>query len=394
MRLPFLLLSLLVSVAVAAPPTTLEVGVLGAMSGPASRWGLTNRYCAEVTAAMYNAHGGVLIDGHRYPIAIRVEDTALDPVRAVEGARRLVRGERVRYIIGPNVDDTTRAVMPVLEAGGAMNISFGFNPDLFSPPRSNTILGMAASYQVAPIVYRYLQEQHGVTSVAFIARDDQESLNQRNVGIDTAHELGLAVRSLDAYDISELTYRNGESAADLIQRFVATEPDLLVLSGVTPAEAPRLIELAREAGFRGQISTETAQDIALLGKVGAAAEGFISVGGTQPEENWSPYMQEFVRRYTALAGEWNDEAGTKAYALEMILRTLQVAGAGALTDTALFRRAMETASFPDPFSKQPRRLRYVGRKAFGQPRQLAVPVIVNAVRDGRFHVVFTGELPE
>src|SRR5687768_11476806 len=43
----------------AAAESVLKIGVLGVMSGPAASWGLTNKYCAEATANMYNAKGGV-----------------------------------------------------------------------------------------------------------------------------------------------------------------------------------------------------------------------------------------------------------------------------------------------------------------------------------------------
>ena len=43
-----------------------------------------------------------------------------------------------------------------------------------------------------------------------------------------------------------------------------SRPDLLVLSGVSPANAPQLIRSARELGFAGLISTETAQDAGVL----------------------------------------------------------------------------------------------------------------------------------
>jgi branched-chain amino acid transport system substrate-binding protein len=52
----------------AAAEGVLKVGVLGVMSGPAASWGLTNRYCAEATANMYNAKGGVDIGGEKYKI--------------------------------------------------------------------------------------------------------------------------------------------------------------------------------------------------------------------------------------------------------------------------------------------------------------------------------------
>lgn len=43
-----------------------------------------------------------------------------------------------------------------------------------------------------------------------------------------------------------------------------TRPDLLVLSGVSSANASQLIRSARELGFEGVISTETAQDAGVL----------------------------------------------------------------------------------------------------------------------------------
>ena len=39
---------------------------------------------------------------------------------------------------------------------------------------------------------------------------------------------------------------------------IQTAPDLLVLSGVSPANAPQLIRSARELGYTGLISTEMA----------------------------------------------------------------------------------------------------------------------------------------
>ena len=44
---------------IATAEETLKIGVLGVMSGPAASWGLTNKYCAEATANMYNAKGGI-----------------------------------------------------------------------------------------------------------------------------------------------------------------------------------------------------------------------------------------------------------------------------------------------------------------------------------------------
>ena len=80
-----------------------------------------------------------------------------------------------------------------------------------------------------------------------------------------------------------------------MSKVVGGNPDLIVLSGVAPADAPTLIRAARELGFQGMLSTETAQDIKILNEVaGDTANGFISVGGASTPEIRSPYMEEFA----------------------------------------------------------------------------------------------------
>jgi len=93
-----------------------------------------------------------------------------------------------------------------------------------------------------------------------------------------------------------------------------------------------------------------------------------------------------------VAGEWNDEAGTKVYALEMILRTLSAAGQKAITDVEEFKKAMSTFQITNPFLKERKALRYVGRDYFGQPRQIGVPMVVNVFENGKFKTLFVGSI--
>lgn len=383
-----LAIALAIATGRAAAQEVLKIGVLGVMSGPAASWGLVNKYCAEATAQMYNAKGGVEIDGKRYKIAIVSIDDKNDPRLAVSGAERLVYQEGIKYIIGPNVDTTAASIVPVIEAAGAINIPYAFSKALYSPPRGNSILGMIASYQAGPIIYRYLKEQRGVKSVSFIARNESDPLNQRNEGVEAAKHLGLTVVS------AQDTYEPGTTDFfPVMSRVVRGNADLIVLSGVAPADAPVLIKTARELGYKGILSTETAQDIKILNEVaGKFAEGFISVGGASTPEIRSPYMEAFVERYIKVAGEWNDEAGTKVYALEMLLATLQKAGAKALTDVEAFKAVIPTFAMKNPFLKEDKVLRYVGKAFFEQPRQIGVPMVVNEVRQGKFATLFIGDV--
>lgn len=387
----------------------LKIGVLGVMRGPAASWGLVNRHAAETTAEMINELGGLDVGGQKYRIEVISVDDRLDPEAAIEGARRLMQ-EGVRYIIGPNVDTTAAVIVPQLRTGKAVNIAYGFAKYLYTPPQRQSFLGMVASYQSAPVIYRYLMDKKGVRSVSFVARNEADSLNQRDEDAAAARGLGLTVVSSGVeyqpgtLDFKPAMRRMLASRDQGVLRGVAGQlggeasptggaaPDLVVLSGAAPGDTPLMLKALRDLGYTGLVSTETAQDERLLREAGTAADGFIALGGASPADTRSAYMQEFVKRYTRRAGEWNDEAGTKVYALETLLRTIQKAGPKAIDDTAEFLAAVPTFAIDDPFVKDKRTLRYVGTRWFNQPRQISVPLVVQEFRGGKFQPLFVGSV--
>jgi branched-chain amino acid transport system substrate-binding protein len=116
------------------------------------------------------------------------------------------------------------------------------------------------------------------------------------------------------------------------------------------------------------------------------------VGGASTPEIRSEQMEKFADRYKKVAGEWNDEAGTKVYALEIILATLKKAGPEAINNVDLFKKAMADFSIKNPFIKEDKELKYVGTAYFSQPRQIGVPMVVNQVSDGKFQTLFVGSV--
>ena len=279
------------------------------------------------------------------------------------------------------------AVRPVAEQNGIIYFPYAFPKALYSPPASNAVLGMVASYQSGPAIYRHLKENMGVKSVAFISANESDPLSQRSDGVTAAKALGLEVVS------DSVTYQvDTTDFTPVITPVIRLKPDLLVLSGVAPANAPQIIRSARELGFGGLISTETAQDATVLMEgAGDLANGFISVGGASTPEIASDAMKEFVSRYTGMFGEYNDESNTKIYALEYIVETLK-ANPAAMDDVEQFKATMDTFSAPNPFMKGDAKLRYVGMSSFGQRRQIAVPLVVNEFRDGKFQTLFVAEV--
>jgi branched-chain amino acid transport system substrate-binding protein len=371
--------------ALAANPV-LKIGFVGVTSGPAAAWGTSNVRSMQTRADWLNETGGVKIGDTTYDIQIVTFDDQKDPKRAIAGMEKMAQ-EGIHYVVGPNVDDGAAAVRPVAESKGIMYFPYAFPKELYTKPASNAVLGMIASYQSGPAIYKFLKDNKGVKTVAFVAANESDPLSQRDNGVAAAKELGLEV--VAAND----TYQNDtRDFTPVLTPIVKLKPDLLVLSGVAPANAPLLIRSARELGYEGLISTETAQDAKVLEEgAGELANGFISVGGASTPEIRSEAMEEFIKRYTEKFGEYNDESNTKVYALEYILETLK-ANPKAIDNVEEFKATMDSFQAPNPFLKGDKVLKYVGMTSFGQKRQVAVPMVVNEYRDGAFQTLFVGEV--
>ena len=375
----------LTGVAYAANPV-LKIGFVGVTSGPAASWGISNQRSMETRAAWINELGGVKIGGTTYDVKIVAFDDQKDPKRAIAGMEKMAQ-EGIHYVVGPNVDDGAAAVRPVAEQKGIMYFPYAFPKELYKKPASNAILGMVANYQSGPAIYKYMMKEKGVKSIAFVAANESDPLSQRDGGVETAKALGLKIVS------SNVTYQvDTTDFTPVLLPVIKTKPDLLVLSGVSPANAPQLIRSAREMGFKGLISTETAQDANVLKEgAGALANGFVSVGGASTPQLASDKMREFVKRYTKMFGEYNDESNTKVYALEYILETLKANPKG-LTDVKAFQKTMDTFEAPNPYMVGNAKLKYVGTTSFGQKRQVSVPLVVNVFKDGKFETLFVAQV--
>ncbi|CAN7559296.1 ABC transporter substrate-binding protein [Mesorhizobium sp. LjNodule214] len=362
----------------------LKIGFVGVTSGPAAAWGTSNVRSMQTRAAWINETGGVKIGDATYDINIVTFDDQKDPKRAIAGMEKMAQ-EGIHYVVGPNVDDGAAAVRPVAEANGIIYFPYAFPKSLYEKPASNAVLGMIANYQSGPAIYKYLKENKGVKTIAFVAANESDPLSQRDGGVEAAKALGLEIVAQND------TYQNDtRDFTPVLTPIVALKPDLLVLSGVAPANAPLLIRAARELGFEGLISTETAQDAKVLEEgAGEYANGFISVGGASTPEIASDAMKEFVDRYTKMFGEYNDESNTKVYALEYIIETLK-ANPAAIDNVDEFKKTIDTFSAPNPYLNGDAKLSYVGTTSFGQKRQLAVPMVVNEYKDGAFQTLFVG----
>ena len=135
----------------------------------------------------------------------------------------------------------------------------------------------------------------------------------------------------------------------MLTPIVKLKPDLSVLSGVAPANAPLLIRAARELGYQGpDLDRDRAGRQGAGGGRGRTRQRLhLGRRRLDPGDRAPTTMEEFVDRYTKMFGEYNDESNTKVYALEYILDTLK-ANPKAIDNVEEFKKTIDTLLGPEP----------------------------------------------
>src|ERR1035437_1281348 len=101
--------------AVSAQVDTLKIGIVSALSGPGSEWGLAQDGAAKIAAMEINAKGGLKVGNKTYKIEVISYDDQYKAALAVSGATRLIEQDKVKLIVGPMGSAATLAVKPLFE---------------------------------------------------------------------------------------------------------------------------------------------------------------------------------------------------------------------------------------------------------------------------------------
>ncbi len=181
----------------------IKIGVLVALSGPASSIGTSTKLVTKMVVDRINREGGI----NGQPLELVVGDTESDPHRAITEARRLVEKENVVAIIGPTRTDEGMAVKPYIEetaripiimtVGGDRVIAGGpFGPFryTFKIPQRNTT--------AVKKIYGYLREQN-ISRVALLTATDGFGQDGLSALEGLAEEFGMEIVSKESFSVTD-----------------------------------------------------------------------------------------------------------------------------------------------------------------------------------------------
>jgi branched-chain amino acid transport system substrate-binding protein len=335
-----------------------------------------------------NAKGGLWVNGVRHPIELpRGDDQGLPEV-ARTVAERLINKDKVKFIIGPNIDTTYTAVREVCNPEKVIHFGATFDPSNVGPDKPYSVLIMWMAHQTGPILYKYLKEKHGVKKMAWIQKDDPGGRMALEKCMKSAKAMGIEV--LDSAFYAQGTTDMYPQATKVLKG----NPDVVDLPTASPEEVGLAAKALRELGFKGMITEETEGDPEVTTGIAGAeyAEGIIFNAGSFDPVHASPEMKEYHEKYVKKFGVWNPDAPTKLYTSYMMGAAIQQAGT--IDDTDAVMKAFRAIQVKTPYLPGDEVIRAISQKEFGINNQIGVPMCLAQIQKGKSVLVYTHLAPK
>ncbi len=197
--------------------STIKIGALFAVTGPASFLGEPERNTAQMVVSEINKAGGV--KGQK--IELISYDTAGDATKAVQLANKLIKNDKVSAIIGPSTTGESMAVIPVVEKEQIPLISCAAGIKITDPPKKWVFKTAQNDSLAVAKIFEYLQK-HKINKIAIITVSDGFGSSGREQLKSQASKYGIQILIDDTFGpkdtdmTSQLTKIRGSQAQAII----------------------------------------------------------------------------------------------------------------------------------------------------------------------------------
>lgn len=356
----------------AAQTETLKIGVVSALSGPGSEWGLAQDGAIKIAAMEANAKGGLKVGGKTYKIEVISYDDQYKAALSVSAATRLIEQDKVKFIVGPMGSAATLAVKPLFEQNKVVAIIGAYSEKALDANTKYSYRGFPTQVEfVGPIVQWLKKNKPELKSVAQIDPNDETGWFSQKLLKEQYQGAGYKVVS------SELFERSLKDFQPVLTRIIATKPDIIELGTTPPGTAGLVIRQARELGFKGQFvkigGPGVPQIVAAAGK--EFAEGLICYAAADVT---TPSYKNLETQYAKVLKPPMNEFTVYFYdAARMLLESIQAAGT--VDDTDKVRAVLDKAT---PYKGLQGPIRWGGMKAYGVNHQILTPTFIGMIKNG------------
>ncbi|MFC7398354.1 ABC transporter substrate-binding protein [Chelatococcus sp. GCM10030263] len=365
--------SLALAPAAQAQQEELKIGVIAALSGGGTGWGLGLQRGVQIAIDEVNDAGGLKIGGKTYRLRQIAFDDQYNAAQAKTAADRLVNQEKVKIIFGPVGSPGALGSLPVTQPAKVLQFVDGYAPAILKNEWHGGYVFRVNNSNLEfsePIVKWVKEAMPNVKKVGMIAPNDA-------VGQAAVPTLVNAYKA-QGYDVWVEYYERGtKEFTPLLVRMLAQGVDLFELNSNAPGEAGLLVKQARQVGYKGPILQSGGAGIdEIIEIAGPLAEGFLKydvIDTSLPQVK--PFVDVYEKKY---GGIFNGMAPVYYNAAQIVFEAMRRADS---TDTTKIRDEIEKMSgYKAPIFGD---VVWTGEKSYGVNHQLFHAFLIKEVKDGK-----------
>jgi len=371
-------LMLPVSTVVLADDATITLGAAVSLTGKYSTNGKHTKNGYDLGVKILNEHGGVVVNGKHYKIAVKYYDDESTPARGAQLAERLINQDKIKFLLGPYSSGLTKAMAPVteeykvpmLEANGASISLFNKGYKYLFALLSTTDQYLQPAVALAAKVSKNPKK----LKIAGAFENDPFSQDIRAGVYSDAKKDGMKVVIDDKLppDLNDMSAT--------LTKVKALKPDLLVVSGHAKGAALAIRQISDMKVNVPMLALTHCDSADIIGKFGKAAEYALCAS------QWD-HTLKYKDKYFGSAQDFAD-LFEKTYGYAPPYQAAESAAAVLVYKNA-FERAgkLDPKSVRDALAKTKMQTFYGNVKFDSKGRNIAKPMVLYQVQDGDYKVV-------
>jgi len=360
----------------------ITLGAAVSMTGKYAQNGANTRNGYDLAVKTINERRGIMIGGKPYRLVIRYYDDESMPARATELAERLIKQDKVKFMLGPYSSDLTKAILPVIEKHGVPMVEGnGAARQLFTKGYhyifavlSTSEQYLTSAIQLAAENAHKLGKKPDEITIALAMENDPFAQDVRAGVLDDAERHGMRV-VIDDQLPPELN-----DMAVTLAKIKALKPDMLVVSGHEKGAITAVTQI-KAMKVRVPIIAMTHCDSAELAeKFAEASEHTLCAAQWHPELNYEDDLFGTASDFAA--------AFKAAYGYEAPYQAAQSAASVQVFADAIDRaQSLDPAKVRDAIAATELQT-FFGKVKFDDAgRNIAKPMVLCQIRAGKYVIV-------
>lgn len=372
-------LALLVALAAGGPAQaqdkTLNIGLMGPLSGGAASYGVELMRGAEMKVEEINKAGGLKVGPDTYRIKLIAYDHKAQAADTATATNKLVFQDKVKYIIGNAVGATCNAAQTITEPNKVMFAFVCWGTANLAPEKPYSFRSMLSQWELAEPFYRWVKENHPkIKRVVAISPNDTSGKDTNTAVVKALKSLGFEVVADEYYE------RGTKDFYPVLTKLLAQKPDMIDVAAAPPGEAGLILKQALELGFKGAKGwTAGINPFTIISVAGKdASEGVWSPANINVKgDHVSAAVRKFGEAYEKKYGEVPGAIAVANYAaFDVFTQAMQKAGS---VDTDKVLAVLTKEQFQTVWGP----LALGGKETYGIDRQFLYPLVISEVRQGK-----------